>query len=1324
MSCCACCCFYPKYKRKVDNIYPRSYELPLVKIEVEKLQYYVKQHPEKLSKIGEYLYQHLKWGLNGTYKNRNYVKNTIEAVDKILFVITPQNLNYYATNYLKIIQKLLEQGAPTSTNNNNNTGTNNSSSASSSNNNVNNNNNDTNIEYLEYQKLAADLFRKFCEKEAANESTTNYNLNYDTFVCQFSSMCYNNNKDELARAELRSSGLQCLATMVKRLVPEDSLRATYLWENMNKIVPALLFIMHETFIENLKQRGNSQSHADSDENQLLPYLDNDFNSKNKYLNQFQQQQSIDNQIDYDSSQVTINRNDLDSVKIEFTRSNNNNEPGSAKVSGKGSTKSSSSVNDEQNAMLQHKYTTNLITKTTTPATATVSTSNPDHEAKMLLKHLACRADYTTISKIVKPILDYLDTNKASGWEHIGFIRCIFLILMYNVKQQHAIVIKELIKHLDSHINSSAKLKCRIIGAISVCIRTAAMHSVGTTGQIIEIFTYFIKHLKLSVERQAQLRVQLLQKNLNNKSSNSEIPTMSTFLNNNNNNGENNNNFNKIQMDLSEEQNLQAKIIEAMGQFTINLPDYSKNDVITLIAHQISSQQFNYTDLTSILNTNQQLQQQNAKDQLNTQLRGKYFECLYEISTKYRPSQLFSAFTNGSFLEDILRLTLVADWASSRKAHEIIQHLLDKNQLLSRIKKLKPSFFNDYSKTFVYGSESTSSFKTAATTAASAATNQQMKTFLSQLNLNETTNKLEISREDIQFMRKNGRMLLGHLNENLFLLNNRRENFESIYITTCLIIFGLFNENEFLIDLIRFGFHVQELALLNYEHTPFSFSLQCSVHKFVCAYFVLLGKSSGCAALIDYCLEICEKRMKKGVYHYIFPEYILLDRRPASCLNGDDSMDTDFKRDLQQSAKEYYNSIDKTTNTQETINELDTSIKDGDDQTVTTTKISSKMAPWLFCKKTIGAILDKSGFQSIGLFNQSKDFSLSFNYLQQTIKTVQTALKYRSPYSNSFDSLSNIRHEISMQNIINNPDLTNGMTNGVQGHSRMNSKSIGGVGGGVQSNNMYQMRESPSFHQIGTTPRRSIDNDSYLDDDTSYDSMSQISIDQQQPLNDNKLFFIDPSDDINQLTINSFNFSTKQQYQDMSSFETIKRLISNGTGIGNNNNRTSGATSLIGNALPTANSGISASSISRNMTNLRNSTGASVIVAAAKLEQSSTEDQESNNSSSETIETNQRIINEFKQKPFDELKQTLLRSNNLNQEKYQQVFDSISKEIIVNRDNLMLQQQQQLNNTTSNNSSLNGSNPNLNDSVYIKETNIQQKLVTNLNDIDFPQLFMY
>lgn len=55
---------------------------------------------------------------------------------------------------------------------------------------------------------------------------------------------------------------------------------------------------------------------------------------------------------------------------------------------------------------------------------------------------------------------------------------------------------------------------------------------------------------------------------------------------------------RINRDLVEENNLQSRIIDAMGQFTSNLPDYSKNDVIMFIARQINSQQFSYIDLAS------------------------------------------------------------------------------------------------------------------------------------------------------------------------------------------------------------------------------------------------------------------------------------------------------------------------------------------------------------------------------------------------------------------------------------------------------------------------------------------------------------------------------------------------------------------------------------------------------------------------------------------------------------------------------------------------------------------------------------------------------
>lgn len=155
------------------------------------------------------------------------------------------------------------------------------------------------------------------------------------------------------------------------------------------------------------------------------------------------------------------------------------------------------------------------------------------------------------------------------------------------------------------------------------------------------------------------------------------------------------------MELNEEQRLQKEIIKSMGQFTSNLPDYAKNDVFMFIARQINSQPFNYTDLTP----NQSNEQMNAKDQLNAQLRSKYFECLHEICAQYKPSQLFSAFTSGQFLDDILRLTLVNDWASRRKAHEILHQLLDKYQMLEKIRSIKPSMF---SRDFMNKSESDTS----------------------------------------------------------------------------------------------------------------------------------------------------------------------------------------------------------------------------------------------------------------------------------------------------------------------------------------------------------------------------------------------------------------------------------------------------------------------------------------------------------------------------------------------------------------------------------------------------------------------------------------
>ena len=351
----------------------------------------------------------------------------------------------------------------------------------------------------------------------------------------------------------------------------------------------------------------------------------------------------------------------------------------------------------------------------------------------------------------------------------------------------------------------------------------------------------------------------------------------------------------------------------MGQFIHNLPDYAKNDVVMFLTRQINSQQFACIDSSSASSsssstaaTQRTTEQLNNRELLQIQLRGKYFECLHEICSKYNPAQCFGAFSGSNqFLEDMLRLTWVSDWSSRRKAHEILQQLLDKYQLLPKIRALKPisssslivsvlnkSPFssNPAVKELTRSQMSLSDLPNAGSNNPLRSSNDKQisqsnaslsktahtrnKTYLSQLDLNEA--RLQTSKEDTQFMRKYGRSFLAHLNESLFLANNRRENFESLYLTTCLFLVGIFSEKEFLIDLIRFGFHIQELALLNHEQPQFSFQLQCSVHKFVCAYFLLLSKSSGSKELFNYCSDICDWRRKKGLFRFVFPEYILLD----------------------------------------------------------------------------------------------------------------------------------------------------------------------------------------------------------------------------------------------------------------------------------------------------------------------------------------------------------------------------------------------------------------------------------------------------------------
>ncbi|RNA23625.1 U6 snRNA-associated Sm LSm3 [Brachionus plicatilis] len=82
----------------------------------------------------------------------------------------------------------------------------------------------------------------------------------------------------------------------------------------------------------------------------------------------------------------------------------------------------------------------------------------------------------------------------------------------------------------------------------------------------------------------------------------------------------------------------------------------------------------------------------------------------------------------------------------------------------------------------------------------------------------------------------------------------------------LIVIGFFNDREFVGDFVRFGFYLQDLALLNHDSDTFTFGLQCSIHKFICAFFLLVAKSSCMADLYDYVSQVCDLRHRKDLYN--------------------------------------------------------------------------------------------------------------------------------------------------------------------------------------------------------------------------------------------------------------------------------------------------------------------------------------------------------------------------------------------------------------------------------------------------------------------------
>lgn len=332
-------------------------------------------------------------------------------------------------------------------------------------------------------------------------------------------------------------------------------------------------------------------------------------------------------------------------------------------------------------------------------------------AEMCLRQLTGRATFGHILSVLGPVFRHLDSHQL--WVPNDFAVHVFKIIMYSIQAQYSFsVIQALMNHMDDISKSGlAKVLAGMVDALSHIVAIAATESIGPS--VLDIFNSLLNHLRRSIETKA-----------------------------------------KNEAVLRDEQLFQEAVINALGEFANNLPDYQKIEIMMFILNKVPPP----------------MEYQQKTDAL---LQRILLKSLLKVGTKYRTVQMSQAFPS-SFIQPLLKMSLAPDTDVRLLVQFIFHTLLDRHENLQNLK-----------------------------------TPSVMK--FPQLTVEKC------SRQDTMFMKKNGAEILYHIFENVQIASNREEHFNAIYTSMALLCLELGSE-EALMELLRLIIAIQDMAITSTHFT--------------------------------------------------------------------------------------------------------------------------------------------------------------------------------------------------------------------------------------------------------------------------------------------------------------------------------------------------------------------------------------------------------------------------------------------------------------------------------------------------------------------------
>lgn len=407
-------------------------------------------------------------------------------------------------------------------------------------------------------------------------------------------------------------------------------------------------------------------------------------------------------------------------------------------------------------------------------------------AESCLRELTGRGTFGNIPAILKPALKHFDYHKL--WVPNNFAVHAFKVIMYSIQAQYSYaVIQMLMSHLDDNSKADAKIRTGIAGVLAQIINIAAGESVGPS--VLEIINSLLSHLRQSIAR-----------------------------------------TNLSPEQAEDEQLFQETVINTLGEFAQNLPDYQKVEIMMFILGKVPPPMGG-------------TEKPNAEG--DVLLQNMLLKSVLKVATKYTTVHMVTALPV-AFLDPLLKMSVASDPEVRLIVQQILHTLLDRHENMEKLHK--PS--------------------------------------IQELDL--TVEKC--SRQDMLFMKKHGHEIFLHIYDNMCFPNNRSENSDALYCTLALLCVEVGSE-EALMDMLRLTLALQEMALTNngiYDEQRYA------IHHIVASYLNLIGQLTAVPEMCQHIEKVIKARQSQAPYLLpegsaapstaqadLIPEHLLFDKNTIS-----------------------------------------------------------------------------------------------------------------------------------------------------------------------------------------------------------------------------------------------------------------------------------------------------------------------------------------------------------------------------------------------------------------------------------------------------------